>query len=346
MGFYFGLFVLVFLFSFIYSHAKDVNIVILSRVILFLLLFLPLALRKDIGVDYNNYVSIYNRIYKGGHISIEPGWYLLNILIMKFNMNVQWIFIIPAFFTVYCVMKTPRTLCFGIFILFFTLYYLEAYNIVRQCFAMSICWYSFLCIKENRKRKAYMLLIIAICFHYSAIIVAICYLCMEKINIPTIFFISLLFFFFIIIQSGIAIQLLTFFLSYTKYGIYLNRFDLFSNLSSGGIGGLVTFAFRTGILLLMFFSIPNNVSEKEKNYCRIMTLSLFVFDLLGVSFYIFQRMRILFFLSYMVVYIYTYNRYNTFSKLKNFIILNFFILYYFVLKLIVGFGGIIPYKHI
>lgn len=346
MTFYLILFTLVCFFSFIYTYSKEKNVAVLSKLMVFILLFIPLALRKDIGTDYKNYVKIFNEMKSGIKISQEFGWQFLNYIVIKLNLNVQWIFIISAFLTVLFILQTPKKELFITVILFFSLFYLESFNVVRQALAMSICWYSFLCFNKGLNKRAIIFLIFAISFHYAAILVAFAFIFMNKQKLSEKAFFVLLVFSFILVESGFLLKILTFILSFTKYGIYLSRSDLFSNLVSGGIGGLATFTVRSIILIGMYYFLPKSIDEKQKNYCRVCVLCLFVFDLLGVNVYMFQRVRIYFFLSYMVVFYFLYHQKSELRKSANIIFVLFFVVYYMVLKLLTGAGQIIPYMHI
>lgn len=346
MIFYIILFFIALFFSFIYTYTKEKNIAFISKSMLFLVLFLPLALRKDIGTDYKNYVRIFNEMSSGIKSSQEVGWQFINYIVIKLHLNVQWIFIISAFLTVFFILRTPKKELFITVILFFCLFYLESYTMVRQALAMSICWYSFLCFNKGMKKRAILFLIIAISFHYAAILVAFAFIFMNQYKLSEKAFYILLAFSFIFVESGLLLKVMTFMLSFTKYGIYLSRSDLFANLVSGGIGGLATFSVRSSILIGMYCFLPESVNEKQKSYCRICVLCLFLFDLLGVNVYIFQRVRVYFFLSYMVVFYFLYNQKNGVKKSANIIFIAFFVVYYMIMKLITGSGQIVPYMHI
>lgn len=96
----------------------------------------------------------------------------------------------------------------------------------------------------------------------------------------------------------------------------------------------------------MYYTIPKTYSNDVKNNCKIMILILFVFDLLGIYIYIFQRARVLFFTTYLFVAFYMTFSKNFKDKIKEFYFYSFFIFYYFILKVLTGAGEIIPYTHI
>ena len=346
MTFYIILFFSTSFFAFIYTYTKDKNVAVISKMMIFVLLFLPLALRKGIGTDYKNYVRIFNDMSSGLEISQEPGWKFLNYVVIRLNLNVQWIFIVSAFWTVYFIIKTPKKYSFIVVVLFFCLFYLESYNIVRQSLAMSICWYSFLCFNNGNNKKAVIFLVLAVLFHYAAILVAFAFIFMNRQYISEKMFVVLLVLSFIMVESGLILKTITFILSFTKYGIYLSRADLFMNLASGGIGGLATFAFRSLLLVGMYYLMPESATELQRNYCKISILCLFFFDLLGIKIYIAQRVRSYFFLSYMIVFYFTYYQKNNIKKAMNLVFILFFIAYYLILKLLTGAGQIVPYMHV
>src|SRR5690554_5084354 len=63
----------------------------------FLLVFLPSAIRYDIGTDYLNYLEIYK---SGSYINYkftEPAFYFINCFLDSIGVHFQWLFAVLAF---------------------------------------------------------------------------------------------------------------------------------------------------------------------------------------------------------------------------------------------------------
>jgi len=348
MFFYILLFFLVFLFSFCYTYAKNSSAAVCFKIITFLLLFLPSALRYGIGTDYKNYVRIFNEIKDGVDVSrIEIGWYLLNKGCIELGVNVQWIFIISSFFTVYYMIKTPKKDFFVVIILFFCLFYLDSYNITRQCLTMAICWYAYLCFINEKKKKCYFYVTISSLFHTSGLIILFCFFLIDKLKVlrkKTVNIIIIGCFF--LSYTNILMTILCSLLSFTKYAVYFETFEYFNELS-GGFGNSVTLLFRTIILLYIFNFFVYTKNDKENKIIIYFLIILELFDVIALDFFMANRAKMLFYLSYLMIMMPIYKKNgDVIVKMKKFIIISFFILYYLVLKLITGANAIVPYQMI
>lgn len=347
MLFYIFLFFLVLLFSFCYTYAKDVNVAVCFKIITFLLLFLPSALRYGIGTDYVNYVDIFFNIKEGVDVRTELGWVFLNKFCIFFNLNVQWIFIISSFFTIYYIFKTPKKDFFIVIILFFCLFYLDSYNMTRQGLTMSICWYAYLCFIGGKKNKSYIYIIISSLFHTSGLIILLCFFIIDKfklINKKTTTI--LLFCCFFLAYTNIFMTILSFILSFTKYNVYLEMFE-FYNERSAGFGSIYTLLIRTFILLILFNSFRYTNNDIENKFIVFFILLLELSDVIALDLYMANRVKLLFYLAYIMIMVPLYQQKgNVFMKIKKIGFISYFILYYLILKLITGANAIIPYQMI
>jgi hypothetical protein len=311
--------------------------------ICFALLFCPSAFRFGIGTDYFNYYSIFGKIKLGKIITQEPGWYLLNLFIIRIGLNFQWVIILSSFFTIYYIFKTPKKDFFVVVVLFFCLYYLDSYNATRQALAMSICWYSYLCYIKSKKIKSYIYILIAITFHYSAIVFLIVTVVFDFFYISKKKNFTILIIILFIFSNSFQ-NVLFWLISFTPYSIYIKNIIYF-NQRAGGFGNVWSILIRYFILLWMCFSVNKSKCAKgEYSSIQILTVSLLFFDILGVSLFMFQRIRMFFFISYIALMRVLIRNNGFENKLKNSLFIVFFILYYFVLKLITGANAIIPYE--
>src|SRR5690554_8221538 len=70
--------------------------------IAFLIVFLPAALRYEIGIDYFSYKIIFENIRDGldpfWQSKMEPGYYFLNWVVANLGLSFEWLVALVAFF--------------------------------------------------------------------------------------------------------------------------------------------------------------------------------------------------------------------------------------------------------
>lgn len=141
----------------------------------FILLFLFSGVRYKVGYDYEyTYLPGYYHIVNGYESRFEIIFVWLNKLVYHIFNNVDWLFIISSFITLYLVYKTIRkysdNVTLSILMLFVTRFYLYSFTQVRQYIAIAIFIYAIKYI-VNKDLKRYLLcILIAIGFHKTAII--------------------------------------------------------------------------------------------------------------------------------------------------------------------------------
>jgi len=126
--------------AYLYEWAKSENAKLVFFIISFLIPFFFLAIRYDIGTDYQNYVDYFYRIARGELVPKEPGYVLLNYLIAYFDLSVQWLFVIFGFFFLYFAYKAlPKDgFALGVFLFISTMYLYEGFSAIRQGLAIVI----------------------------------------------------------------------------------------------------------------------------------------------------------------------------------------------------------------
>lgn len=172
MSIYFFIYIISFIFSYCYSKCKSKDVRIVFLILTFLSLFLPLALRYNIGTDYKNYVSVLEPAMRGYYNDDwELGWNILITFMRKFQINIHFFFVFGAFFTILFVMKTLSReyfyLCIPIFV---SVQYLESFSLVRQALAVAILMYALKTYSERRRFKGILLIALACCFHESSFV--------------------------------------------------------------------------------------------------------------------------------------------------------------------------------
>lgn len=229
-----SIFILTYIFSsffaYLYSVEKDKYIASLLKICLFISLFLPLALRYDIGTDYINYsqqiAGDVNPIENkwGG---FEVGWRPLLWFIKTFEIDVHYFFVIVAFLSVLLVLNIVEKRCayFAIVIYTSTLY-LDSFSLVRQAFAalLAFCGVASYYKKDN---KWYLIFVFVAClFHKSMCFLLVLlplFLFMEKVRPLSKKRIIFLFFFIYVFFTAINIPKIVF-------GVIVN--SVFSGVSS------------------------------------------------------------------------------------------------------------------
>ena len=338
-----------------YSFAKDISLRFISWVCLFSFLFFPLAFRYKIGTDYANYTQILETAFMFGYIpSFEIGWYPIIVFIKFFHLDLQFFFIIPAFFSVliFLYVVPPKKILFCLPV-FFCFSWINSFNIVRQAFASMIFLLSLNCYQKNHFIRALFWGIIAFCFHKSAFL--LCFLLIAAHFIRTVkntyFNVSVFIIIILVFVVGkIGFRLFNAFAGYTPYAVYLNsEFSKQANLGSG-LGVLL----KEFILLLFLLSTQDGNDEnfnKENNIVRIFVFMMGMAIALSAQIRILGRMANLFDAIY--VYLIVHMTFASLRLRKIYLIFIFLIASLLFFKTVVGSPssarsglGVFPYQSI
>ncbi|MEG1028064.1 MAG: EpsG family protein [Oscillospiraceae bacterium] len=140
----------------------------------FLSICITSALRYNVGVDFHSYYWMYSVIANGDKIHAEKGYRFLNELLINFTSEPQAIFvvtsiIITGLFFYGCFKYSPKP-AMSLF-LFITMGYLfSSFNILRQYIAIALIFASLKLIKENKFLPFLLIILVAMTFHKTAII--------------------------------------------------------------------------------------------------------------------------------------------------------------------------------
>lgn len=94
-------------FIFISDRAKYKSDKLFLIFLSFITIFIPSAIRYDIGTDYGSYIEIYNNLEE--HEYIEKGFYYLNKILLSINADSQLVIIISSFIYFYiCYISYPK----------------------------------------------------------------------------------------------------------------------------------------------------------------------------------------------------------------------------------------------
>ena len=261
------LFYLILLFSVIcssagVSYARSTTCITICKTLTFLLLFVPVAIRYNVGKDYPMYIEMYQAITYGGITGIEWGYWWLNYIIFLCGGNAQWGLAIMAFFTLYFFFKGVDCKYWFIYsILFILIFYMWYCSTVRQMLSVALAFYAW---RESENKKyvtAIFSLVFAFLFHYSAILYPAIYLLCKKITLQkkTCIILSLGCLVFTILFGRTLLSIFTFVVSETVYGVkYMDGIMFDPPETASGMGIIIRFIMF--FIILIFFptnKIPN-----------------------------------------------------------------------------------------
>lgn len=281
-----------------YSIAKDLSVRVLSGIMLFSFLFLPLALRYGIGTDYANYTSIIETGIRHNYIpGFEIGWFPIITLIKQFNLSLQFFFIVPAFFTVLIFMTVvPRDKILFCLPVFFCFSWINSFNIVRQAFSSMFFLLSLDAYKKNRISRTIVWGIIACCFHKSAILCSLLLLLVRYIKTPKYIYRNVFIFIIVILLffiGKLGNRLFSVVAGYTPYAVYLNSAFADEAKLGSGLGVWL----KEILLLLLLFSTKETHNEsfnKENNLVRVFCFVMGIAIILSAQIRILGRIASLF----------------------------------------------------
>ena len=140
--------------------------------IAFLLVFVPSAIRYDIGTDYMAYKEIYENPVRLIKYLKEPGFYFVNWFLSKIGAHFQWMFATYAFiFTAVAFKAYPKKGAWLLHFLFFSMLWFFSFNGMRQAVALSWCFLALFAFFEKRYVWFVLLTLVGSTFHQSALFI-------------------------------------------------------------------------------------------------------------------------------------------------------------------------------
>ncbi|WGL98420.1 EpsG family protein [Arsenophonus sp. aPb] len=282
-------------------------------IISFLIVFIPSAIRENIGGDYNGYVNYFNNIYSINYL--EPVFTLLIKFIRLFSVNSQWLFAIVAFITYYLIwfLAAKFRKKYIIILSYLLILYLSSYSGIKLGLALTLCLLGlyYLCI--NCKIKYIIFMLLAVGTHYSTFVIFIISF-FYKIRLT---YVKLIFIFIGLIVIAFLpmadIILNSPLLKLTQYSNYINsRFNSSVTISLLGYMSLllIPFIILVNYFLEKYFLIQKQAQDFNFTNLSIILLIGFVFSvILSGEMYIFTRFRDLFsiYLIFCIMYITNFN---------------------------------------
>lgn len=298
------------LFVWLYEKSKNKNIKTVSITVAFLIVFLPAAIRYNIGSDYWSYINIYELVKAGENTDHEIGFVLILKVLAFFEMPGH-AFIVFTSFVIYLFLflSYPKKGAAVYHFMYMVMFYLVSYNLIRTAVVLSLCLFLIkLIINKKTLFSKAMVFFIACSVHKSAVLILIPLLLM-KINIGEVLknrvyailtillFVTLFFLRDMVVNlfvaSGIADIL--------GYGHYINSGYFTSTEINTGVGLLIKAAILFGgiyylkefdktyrnvaaasILMLVVAYILQSAIEI---FTRVQRFYIFGFIFAGIGFY-------------------------------------------------------------
>jgi hypothetical protein len=297
------------------AYKKDKKLYKLAITFSFLVLFLPAAVRYNIGTDYSNYVDYYHKIQQGIIVPKEPLYILFNQLIDYLDIDFQWFFITISFLTYYLLYKSLpiEILAVGVFLYVVRLYF-ASYDAVRQELAIVIVIYAMKNFNSLKRYYLWMLLVVMIHFGTGIVMMLIRPIINIKVN-KIILMLIITFLTVLIIKTNIVFNMLALVASFfPKYAWYLTSDYVYGAKIGSGVG----VAFRVVIALSILYSrdiILKRYRNLPINAIFNMYFLYLIFYLLAVKIHIFGRVQgifeffFIFSFSYFLITIKGYGKY-------------------------------------
>jgi len=264
----------------ILSNRNNDNRVNVIQLVLLLLLIIIVSIRS-VGFDYDSYESAYNQLHVSdisdifSDIQFEPGFILLNKFSPSFIVLIIFMGLITLLIKNKLILNISPFPIVSLMILFLGYYLNFEMGQIRQALAMSITLFSIQYYTD--KKKFLFFVLIAILFHYSALIFLLVLIIPTKIKS---------WYFYVI---GLFIAIILFFNIepvFMKLSDYLPGFSGAKMIGyyddeKGKLGISIPILFSRFILLSLFFSLKSKIIELRKPiyeyFFNIYFLSLFIY---------------------------------------------------------------------
>jgi len=267
--------------------------------LLFIMFWLISGLRYETGGDWNNYTKLFDRIpsideimFKKKYnefagLPVEIGYRTLCSLVKTITNNIQVIFFIISFCNSVLLFNSVKRYIpypiVALMVYFSTLYFLLDMMYMRQCCAVMIFLYSIRFIKKRQGLRYFICCLLAISFHYSAILLLPLYFILNQ-KFSSLFVVVfvvvglVIYFLKITWVSNVAIFLVDKFTG----NPYISRLITYLTSSNFNIRRSVSIGFLFYFFVLFFVLLKRAEIEKS-NYFNIF-FNLFLINVF-VNFY-------------------------------------------------------------
>lgn len=251
----------------------------LLLILLFLILVLQDGLRFEIGTDWKPYYSYFNDCLVKDEEGFEIGYKLSNVLIRSITKEYNIYLIIYAIIFYSIIFYTIKNQSIDPFLSILVLYYitLPYLGMNRQFIAIAICVFSVKYVLRKENKQFIIIIIIASCFHISALLFTVSYWLNRSFRIRTYWIIIGLVFIISLSNIVARIESIIPFLGQfiqAKLDLYVG-----STSSNSMINTIFGFIKRFIFIFLSIYAIPN--IHNNRSFYLFFNLYLF-----GISIYI------------------------------------------------------------
>lgn len=325
--------------------------------IAFLIVFIPSAIRYDIGTDFLSYLNIYNNLDL--YTNIEPGYYLLNWILNQLGAPSQWIYVVTSFIFTYAIFKAyPQSRAWVIHFAAFSLLLFFSFNGTRQALAIAFCLIAVFKFFKKEYVKFVVLILIGSSFHTSALVILLCGLLaliplrysLKARTLPIVFIIAIALTFVSVNLVVRYIEQILTLLRLTQYSGYFTS-GYFNAVDSGsGLAALVKILFSVYII-----TQTRPFLKMNPQYWFLILLTFFytISVILATNIVIFGRMQMVFIISPILglYFLPLLPQRNQFNKVVSLLFITFLLLLFIKdsLNTYSGFGPdpkLNPYKSI
>lgn len=312
---------------FVYIYEKEKNSILSFCFIFvaFLIVFIPSAIRYNIGIDYSTYVEIFNLIEIGEVSHVEIGYEYLNRLIIFLGFEPEVLVVVVSFLTCFFIFKGyPKEGAWVINFLFVSTIYLYTFSNFRTGIVLAVMFYATMKYLDKKNLFHFIsCLLISFLFHKAAILLALIPVFYSSLLARIVWYrlILIIVSFFLIFLFFLRHQFITIIvdsslIDYFGYSNYLNS-ELFfkkTELSSG----LGVIARSAPVVLFIYMAYSSGLIQSNRKVAFGVSLSFFyiLLIILTTAVSIFSRLETVFYIVYMVT---GYLSYVYFSKFKKII---------------------------
>lgn len=283
-----------------YFASQLKNIDSLYHIVIFIIMWMIIGLRHNVGLDYPSYEGMYNDPNHYGNFATEPIWHILNDTLRWFDFKSRMFFLVSSGFTMWFFYKGISKLSpsFYASVLLFILldFYFETSNTVRQCAAMGALMWGYAENQEKSYTKAIILAILAISLHYSAIL-GIIFILFSSLRLKPVYLIIALVISAIFgarIMDTAMSQFMPILADIGKYTYQVDKFD------DGVSTGLLKYVYTAlGIGIICFYKRLDYLSPKVYQLINLVTIGICLYCI----FYTFQPARRLYMYGFMFIII-------------------------------------------
>ena len=303
MAVYIFIAIFVLITSFCYSHGRDKYLAADMKLLCFLFLFIPAAIRLNIGSDYKSYVRIFYHLKNGIAWDTEIGWNILNKCVAGANLHHQWIFVLASLITYTCILATKKKDAWIAVVIYVFYLYTTSYNAVRNGISIALFWYSYTCICKQKKLQGFLVVLLATFFHSSAYLYIPVYLamCFVKLHKKTTLVLGVIIYILFMYLRFAQIVLNSPLLGMTRYQKYM--VSMVYNATTQRNSGLGVMLRHFYLFFLYWLCDEKQCVNREFSAMSILFLMLLGTDVLATQMFAFYRLRDCFVIGYMAMFI-------------------------------------------